>query len=74
MTDLRNELVRISVSHLERVQDKSGKRWSADEVDRKLQNRMEIAARTVERAAQRHDISLRCAAYVVALEKFGADF
>ncbi len=62
----------VSVSYMEWVQNKSGEKWSADEVEQKLRSRMEIAARAVANAAEKHEISLRCAAYVVALERLGA--
>lgn len=62
----------VSVSYMEWVQNRSGERWDSDQVEEKLKSRMQHAAQSVASAASKHDIPLRTAAYVVALERLGS--
>ncbi len=62
----------VSVSYMEWVQNRSGERWDKERVEEKLRQRMEVAARSVAEAATKHDITLRTAAYVVALGRLGS--
>lgn len=62
----------VSVSYMEWVQNRSSERWDRQSVEDKLKMRMELAAQSVANTASKHDISLRTAAYVVALERLGS--
>lgn len=59
----------VVVSHFEWVQALSGLSWEEEQVNRELEKKLVKAFREVwERASQR-DVTLRCAAYLVAIER-----
>jgi len=61
----------VTVSYYEWVQNKMGYYWEADEVNEKLRKRMSGQFQNVHRLMEKHKISMREAAYVLALERLG---
>lgn len=59
----------VVVSHLEWVQALSGLYWEEDQVNSELERKLVKAFRQVWENARKKKISLRCAAYVVAIER-----
>jgi glutamate dehydrogenase/leucine dehydrogenase len=59
----------VTVSYFEWAQNLSGYSWDLDEVDQKLERQMTRAFTAVHETAQKHRISYRAAANVVALER-----
>jgi glutamate dehydrogenase (NADP+) len=59
----------VTVSWFEWVQNRQGDRWSAEEVARRLEERMLTETRVVADLAEQRDLPLRTAAYVHALER-----
>lgn len=59
----------VAVSYFEWQQNRSGERWSKPDVLAKLKKKMENAAEQVLSESQRSGVSLRDAAYVVALKR-----
>jgi glutamate dehydrogenase (NAD(P)+) len=57
----------VTVSYFEWVQDFSAFFWDEDEVDKRLERSMVRAWKTVAETAAKHKVSLRDAAYVVAV-------
>jgi len=59
----------VVVSHLEWVQALSGLYWDEEKVNAELEKKMVKAFKEVWEVAKKKKIGLRCAAYVVAIEK-----
>jgi glutamate dehydrogenase (NAD(P)+) len=59
----------VTVSYFEWVQNRHGYFWSIDRVNRRLDRMMREAFDKVYDAGQKHDIALRIAAYIIAIEK-----
>jgi len=59
----------VTVSYFEWVQNRQGFYWTEDEVQQKLRPIMERGSSAVWSLAQKKDISLRTAAYVLGLER-----
>ena len=59
----------VTVSYYEWVQNKRSESWSLDEVDQKLERAMKIAYNEVNAMARAKRVSLRVAAYSVALQR-----
>jgi glutamate dehydrogenase (NADP+) len=62
----------VTVSYFEWVQNRQGYYWTEDEVQNKLRPIMERESSAVWRMAQKKQITLRTAAYVLALERLAA--
>ena len=62
----------VTVSWYEWVQNRQGMRWSAEDVQERLAERMVEQTREVADRAAADDMTLRDAAYAVALERIGA--
>lgn len=59
----------VVVSHLEWVQALSGLYWEEDQVNAELERKMVKAFKEVWESAKKRTVTLRCAAYVVAIER-----
>jgi len=59
----------VVVSHLEWVQALSGLFWEEDQVNKELERKMLKAFKEVWEKSVQKTVSLRCAAYLVALER-----
>jgi len=59
----------VVVSHLEWVQALSGLSWEEDQVNSELERKMVKALKEVWAKASQRNVSLRCAAYLVAIER-----
>ncbi len=59
----------VTVSYFEWVQDRHGYFWSIDRVNRRLDFMMRSAFDSVYDTADKHDVSLRIGAYVLAVDK-----
>jgi glutamate dehydrogenase (NADP+) len=59
----------VTVSWFEWIQNRQGDRWSAEEVARRLQERMLAETRAVAEVSEARGLPLRTAAYVHALER-----
>jgi glutamate dehydrogenase/leucine dehydrogenase len=59
----------VVVSHLEWVQAMSGLYWEEDRVNTELERKMVKAFKEVWDSSQTRNVTLRCAAYVVAIER-----
>lgn len=61
----------VIVSYLEWEQNKSGKKWSEDTVNQKLDDIVSEAMKTITARAEAEGCSLKEAAFMVALERIG---
>ncbi len=59
----------VIVSHLEWVQALSGIQWEEDEINKRLERKLVGAFDKVWKKAQEKNVSLRTAAYIVAIER-----
>jgi glutamate dehydrogenase (NAD(P)+) len=59
----------VTVSYFEWVQNRHGYFWSLDRVNRRLDRQMRDAFERVYDAGDKYDVTLRIAAYVVAIDK-----
>jgi len=59
----------VVVSHLEWVQAMSGLYWEEEQVNAELERKMVKAFKEVWASAQKRNVALRCAAYVMAIER-----
>ena len=59
----------VTVSYFEWVQDRQGYFWALDRVNRRLDRMMKAAFQNVFDEAQKHDVSMRIGAYVLAIRK-----
>jgi len=59
----------VVVSHLEWVQAMSGLYWEEEQVNAELERKMVKAFNEVWEKATERKVSLRCAAYLVAIER-----
>jgi glutamate dehydrogenase (NAD(P)+) len=59
----------VTVSYFEWVQNRHGYFWTIERVNRRLDRMMRIAFDHVYDASQKHDVSMRIAAYIIAIEK-----
>ena len=61
----------VTVSYFEWVQNKSSVYWTAEEVDKRLNTHMVLAARRVKLARVKYECDTRTASYCAALEQIG---
>ncbi|NLO73665.1 MAG: Glu/Leu/Phe/Val dehydrogenase [candidate division WS1 bacterium] len=59
----------VTVSYYEMVQNYSRDQWTANEVNRRLDGKMTEAYHAVLDRSRAHDVDMRCAAYLVAVER-----
>jgi glutamate dehydrogenase (NAD(P)+) len=62
----------VTVSYFEWVQDRAGYFWDEDTVDRRLEVIMVRSFHDVVALAEKHKVSLRVAAYMVAVDRVAA--
>ena len=61
----------VTVSYFEWIQNRSGDSWTEEKVHRRLEERMREQFRAVHDLKELHSISMRTAAYVLALKRIG---
>ncbi|MCA9439099.1 MAG: hypothetical protein KC978_25160, partial [Candidatus Omnitrophica bacterium] len=61
----------VTVSYYEWVQNKAGYYWEESEVHEKLEAKMSEEFQNVHRLMEKHKISMRDAAYALALQRLG---
>jgi len=59
----------VTVSCFEWEQNRKGKHWTKEQVNTKLKKKMECASREVWEASSKYGVTLRTAAFIVALER-----
>jgi glutamate dehydrogenase (NAD(P)+) len=59
----------VTVSYFEWVQDRVGYFWTLQRVNRRLERMMRTAFDTVYSVAEKHKVTLRIGAYVLAIDK-----
>jgi glutamate dehydrogenase/leucine dehydrogenase len=59
----------VTVSYFEWVQNKMGYSWTEERVNRRADRMMKQAFESVYAASQKYNVSMRIAAYIVAMEK-----
>lgn len=59
----------VTVSYFEWVQNRLGYKWTRERVNRRSDRIMKDAFDNVYKTAKKHDVSLRIAAYIVAIDK-----
>ena len=59
----------VTVSYFEWVQNRVGYKWTAERVNRRSDRIMKDAFNRVYETALKYDVSLRIAAYMVAIDK-----
>ncbi|HNP17433.1 MAG TPA: Glu/Leu/Phe/Val dehydrogenase [Fulvivirga sp.] len=59
----------VTVSYFEWVQNRLGYKWTGERVNRRSDRIMKDAFENVYRTSQEHNVSLRIAAYIVAIDK-----
>ncbi|MGE5701094.1 MAG: Glu/Leu/Phe/Val family dehydrogenase [Clostridia bacterium] len=59
----------VIVSYFEWVQNNQGFYWTEEEVDRKLQEKMEMSFKKIHDTAQQYKVNMRKAAYVVSIRR-----
>lgn len=59
----------VTVSYFEWVQNRLGYKWTADRVNRRSDRIMKDAFDTVYQTSLKHDVPMRIAAYIVAIDK-----
>jgi glutamate dehydrogenase (NAD(P)+) len=59
----------VTVSYFEWVQNRIGYKWGLDRINRRCERAIKNAFNQVYDMSQKHDVSLRTAAYIIAIEK-----
>lgn len=59
----------VTVSYFEWVQNRIGYKWTLDRINRRCDRAMKDAFDNVFETSQRHNVSMRLAAYIVAIKK-----
>jgi glutamate dehydrogenase (NADP+) len=62
----------VTVSYYEWVQNRSGDYWTREDIEQRLTRRMATQFEAVMEIAEDREVSIRTAAYVLALERLGA--
>lgn len=64
----------VTVSYFEWVQNRIGYKWGEDRVNKRCERTMKIAFNNVYELSQKHQVSMRIAAYMVAIDKVAATY
>jgi len=59
----------VTVSYFEWVQDRAGYFWTEEIINSRLEQTMVTAFQAIDQMAKKHDVSLRIAAYILAVER-----
>jgi glutamate dehydrogenase (NAD(P)+) len=59
----------VTVSYFEWVQDRQGYFWTLEEVNTRLERIMRASFQDVHRQAEKHNVSMRIAAYMLAIDR-----
>jgi glutamate dehydrogenase/leucine dehydrogenase len=64
----------VTVSYFEWVQNRIGYKWAEDRINRRCERTMKDAFNTVFATSQKYNVSLRLAAYIVAIDKVSSTY
>jgi glutamate dehydrogenase (NAD(P)+) len=64
----------VTVSYFEWVQNRIGYKWTLERVNRRSDRIMKDSFNKVYQTAQQYDVSLRLAAYIVAIDKVASTY
>jgi glutamate dehydrogenase/leucine dehydrogenase len=64
----------VTVSYFEWVQNRIGYKWTLDRINRRCDRAMKDAFNNVFEVSQKHDVSLRLAAYILAIDKVSSSY
>ncbi len=64
----------VTVSYFEWVQNRIGYKWAEDRINRRCERAMKDAFNTVYETSLKHNVSLRLAAYIVAIDKVSSTY
>lgn len=64
----------VTVSYFEWVQNRIGYKWTLDRINRRCDRSMKDAFSNVFETSQKYDVSLRLAAYIVAIDKVATTY
>ena len=64
----------VTVSYFEWVQNRIGYKWAEDRINRRCERTMKDAFNTVYETSLKHKVSLRLAAYIVAIDKVSSTY
>ena len=64
----------VTVSYFEWVQNRIGYKWTLDRINRRCDRSMKDAFNNVFETSQKYDVSLRLAAYIVAIDKVATTY
>lgn len=64
----------VTVSYFEWVQNRIGYKWTLDRINRRCDRSMKDAFSNVFEVSQKYDVSLRLAAYIVAIDKVATTY
>jgi glutamate dehydrogenase/leucine dehydrogenase len=64
----------VTVSYFEWVQNRIGYKWAEDRINRRCERALKDAFNTVFETSIKHNVSLRLAAYIVAIDKVSSTY
>ena len=64
----------VTVSYFEWVQNRIGYKWTLDRINRRSDRAMKEAFHNVFEVSQKHNVSMRLAAYIVAIDKVASTY
>ena len=64
----------VTVSYFEWVQNRIGYKWTLDRINRRCDRAMKDAFNNVFEVSQKYNVSMRLAAYIVAIEKVASSY
>jgi glutamate dehydrogenase (NAD(P)+) len=64
----------VTVSYLEWVQNRIGYKWDLERINRRCDRAMNEAFSNVFEVSQKYNVSLRLAAYILAIDKVSSSY
>jgi glutamate dehydrogenase/leucine dehydrogenase len=64
----------VTVSYFEWVQNRIGYKWTLDRINRRCDRAMKDAFNNVFEVSQKHNVSMRLAAYILAIDKVSSSY